>query len=261
MSVFAGDFTYDGTALSSLSGGYMVVALDVGREAAHQRTINHSEITNDNYVQHYYGHVADTPLKLSVTITKSADDEQFTRTDANAIADWLFHYSEPKVLYFTPCESDNVMYEDTDFIGAFTAMEYMDGNDGVTLNFECISGYAFSKVQTTTVDTSVNDAVTITSGGNMAGEIVYPVVRVHPLASGVLTIAMNGADEFQVEMDDGVDFYISDRNMFLTDGSLYSFENLVNFNWPYLKDGDNVWTFGGAAELTIEARYPITTGY
>ena len=260
MSVFAGDFNYNGTALSSLSGGYMVVALDVGREAAHQRTINHSEITNDNYVQHYYGHVADTPLKLTVTIVKSGEGN-FTRDDANAIADWLFRYSEPKVLYFTPCNGDNVMYENTDFIGAFTSMEYMDGNEGVTLVFENIGGYAFSKVQTTTIDTTLTESKTIKSAGNMAGEIVYPVVRVHPLATGVLTITMGGTDQFKVEMDNGVDFYVSDRNMYTSGGSLYSFEHLVNFNWPYLKDGDNVWTFSGDAQITVEARYPITTGY
>lgn len=261
MAIYGADFVYNGTSLKSIDEDYMLASFDQSENVAHQRRINSSEITNDNYIQHYYGHVADTPLEFDLTITRC--QEEITQEDAKKLSDWLFATSEPKVMYLVPGADDNAMYRGTDFIGAFTEMRYAEGNTAVTFHFMNISGYAFSKLQSIEVDMREADTIEIPMNGSMAGEIIYPVVRIAPVSSGTLDIIMQGGDTFSVDIQNGNNFVINDRNLFYEDGSLCSFDNLNNFNWPYLLNGNNVWTLSGSgvAIVTVETRHLVTTGY
>jgi hypothetical protein len=260
-NMYAQDFNYDGTSLSSINSDFIVVAFEVNDpDPAHQRTINQSGITNDNYVKHYYGHIADTALSFDITIARCSEDH-ISKSDAQTLSDWLFAHSDPRVLYLVPRNGDHVMYENTDFIGSFTSMQFNGDHNALTFHFENISGYAFTKPQTYTIATLDNNGVyTITPNGSKTGEVVYPTILVRPNATGTLSITMRGTDQFLVDMTDGVNFYIRDCGLYREDGSLYSFDNLHSFNWPYLIDGENVWTFTGDATLEVTARYLITTG-
>lgn len=258
--MYARDFNFDGTSLSSIDSDFIVVAFDVSDpDPSHQRTINQSDFTNENYVRHYYGHMANTALAFDITIARCSEDH-ISKADAKTLSDWLFTNSDPRVLYMTPRNGDHVMYENVDFIGSFTSMQFVGDYNAVAFHFENISGYAFTKPQTYTINTVSAPTYTITSGGSMAGETIYPTITVTPIASGTLTINMNNDRTFSVDMTRGTAFVIRDRSLYNLDGSLYSFDNLNNFNWPYLKDGDNVWVFTGQAQLEITTRYLVTTG-
>lgn len=260
MSIFGSDFTFNGTSLKSIDADYFLVAFDVETETtAHQRTINQSSITNDGYIKHYYGHMADTALTVDLTITRCSN-EPITKADATALSNWLFATSEPKVMYVTPVTGESAMYENVDFIGSFTSMTYEEGHSAITFHFENISGYAFTKEQTNVIAAGT-ESVTIVNNGSKTGEVIYPVVTIEPATSGTITITMGGLTTFSVEGTAGVEFTIRDRSMYLSNGQFYSFENLNNFNWPYLLDGENVWTITGNAKITVKARYLVTTGY
>lgn len=260
MNIYGQDLIYNGTALSSLDTDFLLASLgDDTSDAMYERSISGGAITNDNYIKHYYGHIADDVLEFDVTITRCSG--RLTKADAKMLTDWFFAYSEPKVLEVVPRDGDFGVHENVEFIGAFVSMNYDGEHDMITFHFENISAYAFTKVQTYTIDTSETLSYTITNIGSKTGEIVYPKITVTPAESGVLRITMGGTTTFSVQMTDNTPFIIDDRNMYLQDGSLYSFDNINNFNWPYLKDGENVWTFSGNAALTVETRYLVTTGF
>lgn len=260
MAIHGKEFIYNGTPLSSFSDDYILVSFEESDNTAHQRRINESAITNDNYIKHYYGHVAETPLEFDLTITRCQKDAM-TRADAQTLSNWLFANSEPKELLIVPNPGENVMYEDVYFIGAFTEMRYEEMHSAITFHFVNISGYAFTKLYTYDIDTAVNSTFTIRNVGSRTGEIIYPEVTVIPAETGTLTIGMNGIDNFSVDMTDQTPFTIRDRSMCLGSGLVYSFDNLHNFNWPYIKDGNNVWVFSGNAHIQIKTRFLITTGF
>lgn len=262
MSVYAKDFVYNGTSLRSVNRDYILVSFDQSEDVAHQRRINSSELTNDNYITHYYGHVADTPLEFDITITKC--EGKITKADAKELSDWLFETSEPKVMYLVPVDNTDEMYTGTDFIGSFTEMRYGENNETITFHFQNISGYAFSKLQSVEVDMRESYVVEIPVTGSTAGEVIYPVIRIAPVSSGELTITpIQSGVEFSIDVQTSNNIVINDRNLFYEDGTLCPFENLNNFNWPYLLNGNNMWILGGTASaiVTVETRFLVTTGY
>lgn len=260
MAIYGSDFTYDGTSLSSIDDDYILVSFEENdSETMYKRTINQSNITNDNYIKYYYGHMADQPITLKLTISRCED--ALTKQDAKVLTDWLFANSDPRVLFVTPRTGDFGVFENVDFIGAFTTMNYEANHNAISFTFENISGYAFTKPQTFTIDTGEESSLTITNSGSQAGEVIYPEISVEPNETGTLAIAVGGVSTFSVQMTEGEPFVIRDRNMYKPNGTLYSFENLNNFNWPYLNNGDNVWSFTGDANITVTTRFLVTTGY
>lgn len=263
MTIFGRDFTYDGVTLSSINDDYALVSIGTNDndDVMYERAINSSNITDDNYIKHYYGHMADPVLEFDVTITRCSE-LPMTKADAKVLTDWLFAYSEPKVLSVEPRPGEFGAAEDIEFIGAFTSMHYEAGYSAITFHFENISAYAFTRIHTYNIDTGLSPLYTIENTGSKTGELIFPKITVNPQQSGALRITIGGLSTFSVVVTNGINFIIEDRNMYRPGGALYSFDNLNNFNWPYLTDGINVCTFGGArCNLIIETRFLVTTGF
>lgn len=69
---------------------------------------------------------------------------------------------------------------------------------------------------------------------------------------------------FRIKIPRGKAVAIMDDNCFEFDPEqgfdpdnlqLYSFDNLINFNWPKMVSGSNMWTFEGNMDVTIKARF------
>lgn len=244
-----------------------------GGTTAISRTINHSSFSNDSYIQHYYGHVADQALNFDITIGHCERD-RFTQDEVVALSGLFLDNSAPKTIRFIPEDADAdpvyAMYYNVEYIGSFTSMSYTDvgltHKVGLTFHFENISAYAFSpEWSATATHYSNNEEDTLLQMNNPygVGEIIYPQIEITPIEGGVLGIDCGQGDPFEVHMRYGSPFIIKDRSMYYkSNGNPYSFDNLENFNWPYLKDFYNGWVISGnSAVVKVTSRWLVPLGY
>ena len=273
MAIDAVDFSFNGQYMKTINSDYMIFDFNPSDETtALERTINHNSITNDSYIQHYYGHVADRPLSIDITIGRCEEDI-LTRNDVNALSKWQMGESSPKVLQIIPSNddlvNDSAFYSNICYIGSFTSMTYTQLGTtkriGVTFHFENISPYGFTQEWSQTVDYMSESAAVLTMNNPYAtGEIIWPTIEVTPRESGVLGIDCGQGNPFRVKMVYGTPFIIRDRCMYhKSNGSFYDFDTyLENFNWPYLKDGENNWVISGNyATVKVTSRWLVPLGY
>ena len=259
MAVFAKDFTFNNIALSSFSAEYCLVDFDdEDNSTALSRSFQQSSITNDNSVVYFYDAIGSALLEFDITICRK-DDKDLTPANAKELSDWLMGEHIPRVAYFTSCDDEHAVYDDTDFIGGFTQSSYTQRGTtqkmGMTFHFQNISPYGFTKEVSVTTS---EGTVTLENTGSRTGELIWPTITINPTAAGkvhINNLSDPSVGSFIINMKSDTPVIIEDRNVFTANGELYSFDNLDNFNWPALVDGENEILIYGAATVTITARF------
>lgn len=256
MAVSARDFTFNGKALSSFSTEYVLADFDeTDSGVGVSRIFQQSNMTNDNSVVYFYDAVGSALLEFDISVCR-LDGEDLTPANCKELSDWLMGEVVPRVCYFTGCDSESAVYDDTEFIGGFTTSNYTQIGTSrriaMTFHFTNISAFGFTPEYTFAVP------ATITNPGSKTGEPVYPVITITPTGTGTVTI--NNTDDtsvgaFSIGVQKGTKVIIDDRNLYEEDGDLYDFDNLNNFYWPALVDGTNHITVSGPATVTMKTRF------
>ena len=99
--------------------------------------------------------------------------------------------------------------------------------------------------------------------GTYVGKTVVPEITITPTATGVVTIQNvtdTSQDAFSIHVTNGEIVTIKDFNCYLSNGSLYDFSNLDNFNFPVMLDGINTFNITGDCQVQIKARYYEAVG-
>ena len=256
MAVCAQDFTFNNKALSSFTTEYALVDFDeTDSSPGITRAFQQSALTNDNSVVYFYDAIGSSLIEFDITICRM-DGDDLTPEDSKELSDWLIGEVIPREAFFTSCDVDSAVYDNTYFIGGFTSSSYTQAGSarrfGMTFHFVNISPYGF------TAEETFNVPGVIPNTGSRTGEVVYPVITIVPSATGIVTINNTddtSVDAFSINMTSGTTVIVNDRNLFKTNGDLYSFENLNNFNWPALLDGDNHIVTTGDATVTMTTRF------
>lgn len=268
MTIQAKDFTFNDISLSSFDTGYLLVSFDNSASNSGvsiiNTSINHSELNYDSPIVSFYNRLPDDVLSFDISICRS-DGQYLTKDNITELQDWLFAPKTPKVAYFTPYDNDtNAVYTDVDFIGMFSASSLEDigqvNKFGISFTFVNISPYAFTQPYTYNIDnTSGVSAVEFYSAGTHVGEIIYPKITISPSETGILRLFNDYGiydEPLSIKVTSGQTVIIKDRNLYLQDGSLYSFSNLNNFNWVAIRDGqNNIWGEDVFCAIQIETRY------
>ena len=256
MGVCAQDFTFNNKALSSFATAYALVDIDeTDSSPGISRAFQQSSLTNDNSVVYFYDAIGSSLLEFDITVCRY-DGEDLTPANCKELSDWLMGQVVPREAYFTACSGESAIYDGTYFVGGFTSSSYTQAGTSrrfaMTFHFCNISPFGF------TAETTYSVPGTITNSGSVTGEPIYPVVTIVPSGTGTVTI--NNTDDtsvgaFSIEVEDGTTVIINDRNLFTSGGQLYSFENLNNFYWPALVDGENHIEVTGDATVTMTTRF------
>lgn len=270
MTVQAKDFVFNKVSLSSFDTGYSLVSFDSSVSNSGMSiintSINRSELNYDSPIVNFYNRLPNDVLSFDISICRS-DGSYLTKENIRELQKWLFAPKTPKVAYFLPYDNDtNAVYADLEFIGLFSGSSYDDigqvNKIGITFTFVNISPYAFTKVYTYNIDyvSTAIDYVEFFSEGTHTGELIYPKITITPDESGTLWLCNNAEfyqGQFEINLTANQTVVIKDRNLYLEDGSLYSFDNLNNFNWLAVGDGANCFFInnGFKCKVQIEVRY------
>ena len=256
MAVCAHDFTFNGKALSSFDTEYLLIDIDETEDSPGiSRAFQQSTLTNDNSVVYFYDAIGSALLEFDITICRK-DGDNLTPANSKELSDWLMGQVIPREAYFTSCQGESAVYDDTRFIGGFTNSTYAQTGSNrrfaMTFHFTNISPFGF------TAETTYNVPGAIVNSGSVTGEPVYPVITIVPDGTGTVTI--NNTDDpsvgaFSIEVTDGTTVIVNDRNLLTSGGQLYSFENLNTFYWPALVDGENHIEVTGPAMVTMTTRF------
>ena len=252
MTVQAKDFMFNGVLLSSLNDDYKLVSFDTSPSDTSvgfmDNKVEMSDINYNSPVAHFYHSTAKDTLQFDIMISKKSG-EYLTQAEVRELSGWLTSPISPKVLSFVKYTKDDgtAVYEDIDYIGVFNKAEYSEMGQvqkmGIGFSFTNISPFAFTKEREVNIDNTVQDnTITISSEGTTTGLPVYPIIEIMPTEDGTITITnlTNENDNgFGVNVKNGEKIIIKDFNMFLNNGDLYSFDNLISLKFPYLIDGDN----------------------
>ena len=273
MAVQAKDFTFDGVSLSDIDEDFILISMDtnpseIELEYFNER-VNRSEFNFDVPITHFYNKYGGDVLKFDITIARD-DGSPLTQEDIINLNKWLLAPKTPKVAYFTPYDDadDYSVYEDIDYIGTFVGSKYSNIGQvkkvAVTYSFENISHYAFTKELTYTAEPRQNTPANLTiTGDGSSGEYAYPEIIINPRDDGVVTIGNASVDQaaFSINVENNLSIIISDFNVReVSDGSLYSFDNVNNLYFPILVDGNNYITITGDADVTIKVRFCVNVG-
>ena len=273
MAVQAKDFTFDGVSLSDIDEDFILISMDTNPSEIEveyfNERVNRSDFNFDVPVTHFYNKYGMDVLKFDITIARD-DGSPLTQEDVIKLNKWLLAPKTPKVAYFTPYDDadDYSIYEDIDYIGVFVGSKYSSIGQvkkvAVTYSFENISHYAFSKELTfSAAPRQSTPANVVITGGGSSGEYAYPEIIINPRANGIITIGNTSIDQsaFSINVENGLSIIISDFNItMVSDGGLYSFDNVNNLYFPILIDGDNYLTITGDADITIKVRFCVNVG-
>lgn len=252
MTVQAKDFMFNGVLLSSLNDDYKLVSFDTSPSDTGvgfmDNKVEMSDINYNSPVAHFYHSTAKDTLQFDIMISKKSG-EYLTQAEVRELSGWLTSPISPKVLSFVKYTKDDgtAVYEDLDYIGVFNKAEYSEMGQvqkmGIGFSFTNISPFAFTKEREVNIDNTAQDnTITISSEGTTTGLPVYPIIEITPTEDGtiIITNLTNENDNgFGVNVRNGEKIIIKDFNMFLDNGDLYSFDNLISLKFPYLIDGDN----------------------
>lgn len=267
MAIQAKDFVFNGVSLSSFSTDYSLASFDTSVDESGvsiiDTSINHSDLNYNTPIVNFYNRLPSELLSFNITICRS-DGLRLTQENARELQDWLFAPKTPKIAYFIPYENDeyNAMYNDVEFIGLFSSLSYEEigqvNKIGISFTFTNVSPYAFTQAQTYHLDSP--NQIDFYSLGSQVGEIIYPKITITPNATGTLELVNNFGsfknNPLSVDVVSKQTIIIKDRNLYLSDGSLYSFDNLNNYNWVDIVDGKNsIVASGVACSIDIEVRY------
>ena len=124
----------------------------------------------------------------------------------------------------------------------------------ITSNADATAGYIdLEKTDGYVTDqTQENDPIELENGTTQDGQTIS------------LFNHQGNTASFKIKIPRGKSVAIMDDNCYEFDAEqgfdpdnlqLYSFENLINFNWPKMVSGGNMWTFVGDMDVTIKARF------
>lgn len=256
MAVCAQDFTYNGKALSSFDTEYLLIDIDETEDSPGiSRAFQQSALTNDNSVVYFYDAIGSSLIEFDITICRK-DGADLTPANSKELSDWLMGEVIPREAFFTSCQGESAVYDDTYYIGGFTNSTYAQVGSNrrfaMTFHFTNISPFGFTAEETYVVPG------TIVNSGSRTGEPIYPLITIVPSRTGTVTI--NNTDDpsvgaFSIEVHEGTTVIVNDRNLLTSGGLLYSFDNLNNFYWPALVDGENHIEVTGDATVTMTTRF------
>lgn len=254
--VYATDFIYNGKSLSEFSSDYIVAGFNADADGdIVSRSVNRSDITYDQPLTHDYGAVDSNIYSFEMTIIKRSG-EIFTSTEARSLIGWLISPVVPKWLHLIGCTGDD--FRDIDYQGRFVNARYegsVSQKIGITLTFENTSPYGYS-VEHTYVATP-NSTITINNSGTSVGKVILPHITIAPNATGVVTInnLSDDLDAFSINVTSSQTVIIENHYCHLTNGNIYPFTNLNNYNWVTIKDGENRIAVSGNATVTFKMRF------
>lgn len=267
MTVQARDFVFNGVSLSSFSTDYLLVSFDTSADESNvsiiDTSVNHSDLNYNSPIVNFYNRLPSEVLSFDITICRS-DGLCLEQENIRELQNWLFAPKSPKVAYFIPYDNDeyNAVYNGVEFIGVFSSSSFEQigqvNKIGISFTFTNVSPYAFTPAKTYHIDAP--NQVDFNSLGSHVGEIIYPKITITPIATGTLKIVNQYGsfkdDPLSINVTSGQTVIIKDRNLYLSDGSLYSFNNLNNYNWIDIIDGKNsIIASGVTCSIDIEIRY------
>lgn len=260
--MYAKNFTYNGTSLSSLNSNYLVAAFDSDTDDEYtmaSRSIERTEIKYDQPLTYDYGAIDQEVLTFDVNIIKNSDTP-ISNSEMRELVGWLMSPVVPKWARFTGCS--DTYFNDLYFKGRFVSARSRNIGEsrriGATFTFENIAPYAFTEEYTYIMTTSEGTAATtIENYGTSVGKTILPTITIRANSAGNVTIrnsADSSQDAFSIYLLAGQTVTIRDHNCF-TGSKLFPFSNLNNYNWPVIKDGLNPITVTGDATVTIKVRF------
>lgn len=261
-NMYARNFVYNGTSLSSLDSNYLVAAFESDAEDEFNmvsRSVGRSDIRYDQPLTYDYGAIDEDVLTFDVNIIKNSDDP-ITRSEMRQLVSWLMSPVVPQWANFTGCNDD--YFNDLYFKGRFVSARSRNIGESrkiaATFTFENIAPYAFTEEYTYILTTSNGEAATtIENYGTYVGKTVLPQITIHANSTGNVTIrnsADSSQDAFSIYLLTGQEVTVRDHNCF-NGSALFPFENLNNYNWPIIKDGNNPILVTGDATVTIKTRF------
>lgn len=272
MSIFAKDFTFNGTSLSEKNDYYALVSFDsdFNTSTIFSRSISKGKLTYDRVITNNYAALDSDVIKFDLTICKACEEagKGFTQNEVRELIGWLTSPTEPKELYFTGIDGDEV-YVNAHYFGRFVKGEYVEqGNadkQAVTFYFENTSAYAFTKEYEYEIisTNSSNGVLEIVNTGSSVSIPIVPRILIAPTETGIVTINNtndSSMEAFSLNVTTGKNIIIENNNLFNEDGSLMDYSQCNNLNMPILLDGSNTISVTGAAVVTIKARYLINLG-
>lgn len=199
----------------------------------------------------------------SGTLVTPEYTDYFSSSEVSAITSWLTSPNYPKLFKIL---NNNYYYEEINFYAVITeaTSDHTDRPYELIYTVVCDSPYGYTPeikkniTSTSTLVTSVN----LLNNSDCHEDYVYPIINVHPLSHGELTIR-NVTDNgtLKINMLNKADFYIDCQNLKFYDvvGDILSFDDLGisdidNIYFPRLCFGGNTFEFTGNAEITITYR-------
>lgn len=267
MTIQAKDFVFNGVSLSSFTTDYMLVSFDTSADendvSIIQTSISHTDLSASSPIVHFYNRTPQDVLSFSISVCRE-DGQYLSQENVKELQEWLFAPKVPKVAYFLPYDDNSkAVYEDIEFIGTFASSSYEEigqvNKAGISFSFTNIAPYAFTQIYSYDIDSSSGSgSVKIENMGTHVGETIYPQITITPAEDGTVTITNStdtSVEPLSINVTANAPVIIKDRNLYLQDGSLYSFNNLNNFNWVAILDGMNEINVTGKCTVNIQTRF------
>lgn len=227
--VYAQDFTYNGTSLSDISEDLVIVSFE---DSVHNsnvgvvdRTVNRSDITYNDAIAHDYGAIDNGVYRLKITICNQYSN-YLSPEIIRQLSAWLLSPVEPRWLSFTAYEplagsrAQTPVYDGVFFKGRFVSSSYDDmggiNKMAISFDFENISPYGFTALQTYEISSSSTVTEVIETPGTDVGKEISPIIVIESHADQTVEILNEAGNtaSFSIDIPNNTSIVIADDNCF-----------------------------------------------